>query len=129
METDYAQALWDVIQKGAAPKDAVESLKESLEAHGRLALTSRIARAFERIATRDRQRNGVTLLIARERDERTAKHAAHAILEDMGVKPSDVTVAIDDSLIGGWRLEGRERLVDGSYKKYLSEMYNRATRA
>ena len=36
-------------------------------------------------------------------------------------------VRVDDSLIGGWRLEGRERLIDASYKELLLSIYNRAT--
>ena len=39
----------------------------------------------------------------------------------------DVDVALDDSLIGGWRLEGRGNLVDASFKKSLLDMYNRTT--
>lgn len=128
METAYAQALWDVITKGMTPKQAVDSLKESLGAHGRLALMPRIAKAFVRIAERDREKNGMTLYVASTADERDAKHAVKDVLQELGVAASDVAIAIDDSLIGGWRLEGRETLIDGSYKKYLLDMYTRATR-
>jgi F0F1-type ATP synthase delta subunit len=127
MESSYAQALWKVIAGGMTPKKAVDSLHESLAARGRTALMPRIARAFARIAEREEGKSGVTLSVAREKDERKAKSAAKEALENLGVKPADVSVAVDDSLIGGWRLEGRETLVDASFKKQLLDLYARAT--
>ncbi len=116
-----------MIQLGMAPKKAVDALHESLVVRGRQALMPRIARAFARISERDEGRNGVTLSIAHEKDERSAKRAAKDVLAGMDVAAGDVSVKVDDSLIGGWRLEGRERLVDATFKKYLVSIYNRAT--
>jgi F0F1-type ATP synthase delta subunit len=126
MEQAYAQALWEVIRKGTSPKQAVDALREALAARGRTALLPRIARAFARIAARDEEKNGVVLSIARAEDERKAKAAAKDVLAELGVKPAEVVVRTDDSLIGGWRLEGRERLVDASWKTALVSIYNRA---
>lgn len=128
MEAAYAQVLWDLLGKGMTPREAVDALREQLEQHGRMALMPRIAKAFVRIAERDREKNGVTLYVADAKDERAAKHALKGVLDELGVQASEVSVAIDASLIGGWRLEGKEQLVDGSYKRYLLDMYNRATR-
>jgi len=36
---------------------------------------------------------------------------------------------VDESLIGGWRLEGKETLVDASYKRELLELFNRSVNA
>ena len=55
-----------------------------------------------------------------------AKREAKELLEKIGAA-KDVDVKIDESLIGGWRLEGKGMLVDRSFKKSLLEMYNRAT--
>ena len=127
METAYAQALWQLIQRGTAPKKAVEQLHENLQQKGRAALMPRIARAFARIAERDHGKNGITLTVAHEKDERSAKHAVKNTLDELKAAAKDVTVKIDPSLIGGWRLEGRETLVDASWKKSLLLIYNRAT--
>lgn len=127
METTYAQALWQLIQKGTAPKKAVDQLYENLKTRGRSALMPRIARAFARIAERDMGKNGITLTVAREKDERSAKSAVKDVLADMNASTKDVSVKVDESLIGGWRLEGREMLVDASWKKSLLSIYNRAT--
>jgi len=127
METAYAQALWHLLEKGISPKKAVGALHEGLVSRGRQALMPRIARAFARIAARDEKRNGMVLSITREKDERSAKRAVKAILAELEVSPSDVAVKVDTSLIGGWRFEGREMLVDASWKKHLLSIYNRAT--
>jgi F0F1-type ATP synthase delta subunit len=127
MEHSYAQALWQLIERGMTPKKAVDSLRDSLAASGRLALLPRIGRAFARIAARNEGKNGVVLSVAREKDERKAKAAAKELLQEMGVSPSEVTVVTDESLIGGWRLEGRERVADASYKRQLLDIYSRAT--
>jgi F0F1-type ATP synthase delta subunit len=127
METAYAQALWNLIERGMTPKKAVEGLLGSLKRTGRLALMPRVARAFARIAARNGARDAVVLSIARETDERSAKRAVKAVLDELGVAANELEVKIDDSLIGGWRLEGRERLMDASWKKHLVSLYNRAT--
>ena len=129
MENAYAQALWKMIQGGKKPKEAVTALHEMLIRLGRSALMPKIAHAFVRIAERDRARNGVVLSIAREKDERVAHKQANAFLAEMQIDAKDVTTHIDESLIGGWRLEGRERLVDASFKKQLLSLYNRATQS
>ena len=72
-------------------------------------------------------KNGITLTVAREKDERSAKSAVKDVLADMNASTKDVSVKVDESLIGGWRLEGREMLVDASWKKSLLSIYNRAT--
>jgi F0F1-type ATP synthase delta subunit len=115
-----------MIQRGMAPKKAVQALHESLVARGRDALMPRIGKAFARIAARDSERNGVTLSVAREKDASKSLRAAKKALSEMDVPVKEVTVVLDESLIGGWRLEGRERLHDASFKKSLLEMYNRS---
>jgi F0F1-type ATP synthase delta subunit len=129
MEQAYAQALWQMVENGMAPAKAVHAMRDSLKSLGREALLPRVGRAFARIAMREAKRTGVTLSIARMGDERGAKSAVKEILAELDVEPKDVNVHVDDSLIGGWRLEGKEALVDASYKKELLELFNRSVRA
>ncbi len=125
MEKTYAEVLWQMIQRGTSPKKAVHALHETLTARGRAALMPRIARAFARIAAREGERTGMVLAVAREKDAQRAIRAAKGALASVGVKAADVHVRVDDTLIGGWRLEGREQLVDASWKKHLISIYNR----
>lgn len=116
METSYAQALFDAISRGTDHKKAVRALFDSLEKKGKTALLDKISRAFERIAHTHTQRHMVTLTIAREAD----RAAALAANKKESATPS---IVIDSSIIGGWRRESNETLVDQSYKKHLLDVY------
>jgi F0F1-type ATP synthase delta subunit len=129
MEEAYAQALWKMVKEGTAPSKAVHALSELLKSHGRLALMPRIGKAFARIAERQLQKETMTLTVAREKDERAAKAAAKEVLAELKLEAKEVSVKVDDSLIGGWRLEGKEVLVDRSYKTRLLGVFNKTVSA
>ncbi len=128
MEKTYAQVLWTMVSRGTEPKRAVRVLKELLEREGRAQLIPRVARAFARIAQRESKKQSVVLAVARESDSAHAKRQAHDDIARLGLAAHDVGVSIDESLIGGWRLEGKETLVDASYKRRLLDLYSRVTR-
>lgn len=119
MEKKYAQALWEMIAGGADPKAAVASIAQALEGHGRAGLISRVGKEFSRLAERRMRRTQSTITVARESDVAFAK-------AESGV--ADASVRVDAAQIGGWRLETGERLVDATYKRYLLDIFNRATR-
>ncbi len=120
MEQKYAHALRKLAEGGIAPQDAVAAVARALEARGRGGLLSRVGKAFARLAVRAARRKRKTLIVARESDAAAARAASGF---------AEAETIIDDSLIGGWRLEEGDTLTDASYKKYLLDMYNRATRA
>jgi F0F1-type ATP synthase delta subunit len=117
MESSYAHALLEVIQKGMDPKKAVESLKDMLHRQGRLELLPRVARALLRIDERERATRPRVYVADQS-------HARRAFAES-GVSEADVCV--DETLIGGWRLEDGERLIDNSFKKHLLSIYSAIT--
>ena len=119
MEKLYAQALWKAIENGRSPKEAIESLAKILKRQGRIDLMSKIAKAFARLAEANRSR-GARIYVAQRHD------AVHA-MKAAGVEKADICV--DESLIGGWRLEGAGQLVDRSFKKYLLDIYNESLTA
>ncbi len=129
MEIAYAQALIRLLSKGMKPTEVVAAMRTNLEKMGRQALFPKIARAFARIVQRDRNKNGVVLTTARAHDQAHATREAHSLLSSLDVAAKDLMHDTDDSLIGGWRLEGREILVDASFKKQLLSLYNRTTQS
>lgn len=129
MEQGYAQALWKVIQGGTPAAKAVQALTDTLTAHGRLALSPRIAKAFARIAQAESERNTIVLTVARDKDERHAHTEAKKVLVEMGIEAKDLKTEVDDTVIGGWRLEGRGILVDASHKKQLLDIFSSVTAA
>lgn len=109
------------------PKKALHALVESLKARGREALLPRIASAFERLAEREMRKREIVVSVAHEKDGSAAKRDVKKILEEINASAKDIKVAVDESLIGGWRLEGAGVLIDNSFKKSLLEMYTHAT--
>ncbi len=133
MEKVYAQALWQLVSTGMGAKEAVHAIHARLEKEGRAVLMPRVAHAFERIAERESRKRDYTLTVARESDlthaKREAKKALSTHTSDSHAESVDLKTQVDDSLIGGWRLEGNEVLVDVSYKKRLLDLYNGVTSA
>lgn len=127
MEEAYAQALWQKVEGGMPPKKAVELLHALLVSQGREALMPRIGKALERLAAKKREAEGITLSVAREKDTRAAVQEAKELIASLGAGEAEAEIVVDESLIGGWRLEGREHLYDRSFKKQLLSLYNRAT--
>lgn len=134
MEHHYAQALWEMVQEGLPagrqgmkPKEAVESLRKVLIARGRQSLLPKIARAFARLAAREEARSRIILSVARQKDTRAAIKEVEKFLAEQKISDVDVCEEMDETLVGGWRLEGRGVLVDASWKKSLLSIYNQAT--
>lgn len=128
MEQQYAQALWEMVEGGTTPIKAVASLKEVLERHGRLALLPKVGRAFARLAEKKGKTSTMVLTVAKEGDERHARGQAKEILVSLGADAGDLETQVDDSIIGGWRLEGRSVLFDNSYKSQLLALYHRVVK-
>ena len=122
MENNYAEALKRMVEGGKSPKAAVSALENVLQGRGRTALLPKIAYAFKKLVEKERRRNTITLSVSKEGQARSKKEAKE-ILRAMQVDADDVETKIDDTLIGGWRLEGREHLYDASFKKHLLSIY------
>lgn len=122
MENTYAQALYEAIAKGTEPKKAIGHLVESLKRTNRQELLPRIAKAFARVAQRESAKRRTALYVAKSHDAEKAIGTAGKFAQ---VGKHDVHV--DETLIGGWRLEYQDMLVDASYKRQLLEIFNRVT--
>ena len=118
MEQAYAQVLFRLIQGGEKPKDAVAKVQKALAKSGRAALMPAVARAFERLAQREAQKNRSVLVVARKSDEAMARR-------ESGAKEAELSV--DSSLIGGWQLFDKGELRDESWKSALMTIYQNAT--
>lgn len=123
MEQVYARAIQELLKAGKSPKQAVSLVHGVLQTRGRAGLLPRVGHAFARLMAREERKNGIVLTIARAQDEKEARKGAGAFIP----KEADITVRIDEGLIGGWRLEGGGQLVDASFKQQLLSMYNHAT--
>ncbi|HWO07038.1 MAG TPA: hypothetical protein VNM40_00465 [Candidatus Paceibacterota bacterium] len=117
LEQSYAQALWELLQKGEKPKEAVTKIHSALQEKGRGALMPAIGRAFERLAQREALKNRSVLVVARKSDEAKARKESGA---------HDAELQIDETLIGGWKLFDKGTMRDESWKSALLTIYNNA---
>ena len=120
MEKQYAFALWRSIEKGETPKKAVQNLISLLERDGKTPLLPKIVSALKRIAESHSRTTIAKLFVAREKD---AKHAKAESGEH------DAEIIVDETLIGGWRLEKGDTLVDASHKQQLLTLYQTLSNA
>lgn len=118
MEQAYAQALWELLQRGEKPKEAVTKIQKALSVRGRASLMPAVGRAFERLAQRETLKTRSVLVIARKGDEHKAR-------KESGAK--DAELHIDETIIGGWKLFDKGQLRDESWKSALMSIYNSAT--
>lgn len=128
MEKVYAHALWQLVSNGMDAKHAVHAIHDRLASEGRASLMPRVAHAFARIAEREARKSDFTLSVAHEDHLAHARKEMKALTGDLGIELENLKTQVDDTLIGGWRLEGNEKLVDASYKKHLLDLYNSVTR-
>ena len=129
MERAYAQALWQIIEAGTEPSKAVHALHASLLASGRVNLMPRIGKAFERLAAHEASRTSVTLTVADKNHEQAALKEASSHIARFQLANKVMMTRVDKTVIGGWRLEGNETLVDASYKKHLLAIYKNAAQS
>lgn len=126
MREAYALVLWKMLEGGMKPEAAVAHLRENLARHGRSGLLSTIGKAFERLASKKMATDEAQLFVAHEKDASRAVKEAVSLLN---LEDGDMRVCVDATLIGGWRLQEKNRLVDASFKNHLLSIYNRATQS
>jgi len=121
MQADvYAKAMLELAKSGKSDDDIVKGLLKSLKARGSLALLPKVANAYTRLLNKDSSARPV-LTVARESD---VKEALSLSGTDAGID-----IKIDDSIIGGYRLEEGGKLLDNSFKAKLLQAYRSATKA
>lgn len=111
----YAQALYTLAAQGMDPKEAAKRMRALLARDGREKLFPRIGSALVRIA-KERAGRTAELTVAKIDDTTEARKISGA--------PAEVTVRIDPTIIGGWRLRIGSTLTNVSYKKHLQDIYH-----
>lgn len=115
----YAHALIRLIAGGETPGKAVQKTHELLIRQKREHMFPQIARAFARIMQKEEMKHREVLLVARKHDEARAR-------KETGAKNAELV--LDETLIGGWRLEAKGMLEDASWKSALLDIYKAVTR-
>ncbi len=126
----YAEALYGAL-KGKNEKEASAvstRFYEGIKRRGHAGLLRLIPAELLKIADRDRIKNEVQLVTATDSSHAKWAHA-YDHYEKEGIVPvgsvrSDV---VDETIIGGFQIRGKNILIDGSYKKSLVDLYRNIT--
>ena len=117
----YAKAIFDLTGNGKSTDSIVLGLIRSLKFRGALALLPKILSVYEKLSYKDNSKKN-TITVAREADIIEA-------LKLSGVEVNDTIVAVDERLIGGYKLEQGGKLLDNSFKAKLLQIYRNSTKA
>ncbi|MBI5799036.1 MAG: F0F1 ATP synthase subunit delta [Candidatus Yonathbacteria bacterium] len=129
----YAEALYGALQ-GKHVKSESDSEKVftrfrkvlSLRGHDRL--LPFISHEFEKILSREKDKNEVTLVTA---DSKSVSKWAHAYdyYEKQGIISKHATRldVVDETIVGGFQIRTKDTLIDGSYKTSLVNLYRQIT--
>lgn len=117
MPESYAHALIAAARTHGA-EQAVAGLARTLKGKGREKLLSRIARLVARHALVEERRPKELVVVASEERVPEAKKEAGL---------PNASVAVDPTLVGGWRSFAHGVLTDASYKRHLTNLFTRIT--
>jgi len=123
MPNEYAQALFRAQQTTADPHKTVEALVSLLKRSGKIKALPAILKAYERLEAQHHA-HAPRIVLADESDAAMAQTKVRSLL---GEKASQADMHINKTLIGGWRYEDKDTLVDASYKKVLLQLYRTIT--
>jgi F0F1-type ATP synthase delta subunit len=128
MLNTYVTALVAELHTESDTTAALKNLRESMEARGHVALYPRVLRATLRRL--EAAPAPVTVRVARAEDVAAHTKAIAGALHTLST-PADATpeVVIDETLIGGFRVEHNHRVVDATYKNALISLYHRIIKA
>ncbi|MEK7647179.1 MAG: F0F1 ATP synthase subunit delta [Patescibacteria group bacterium] len=123
----YAQALHKSLQ--GRNRESVDALFANfiaiLRAKGHMSLLSYILKDFARIRGKEEKYNATRITVA---DKSAAKRYTEEAAEYAGQAGFEAKGAIieeDLSLIGGFRAEKRDMILDRSFKRMLIELYRK----
>ncbi len=123
----YAQALYNKAhEKGARQESVAKDFIELMRARGQLKLLSPVLSEYRKIVETASRRSRVIARVAKEKDVRTYHDEIEKVLKDMGIdeKPERI---IDESVVGGVRIESHGAIYDRTYRRGLLELFRQIT--
>lgn len=123
----YAQALYKSLQ-GKSPESEsalVANFIAVLRAKGHMSLLPSILKDFERISGKEEKYNATRITVADKAASRRCVEAVAEYAAQAGFDAKRAIIEEDSSLIGGFRAERRDMILDGSFKRMLTELYRK----
>lgn len=127
MSRDYAIASAELIASGLPVNDVLARLQVLLKRRGHSKLYPAILTALLREVEVGANESGARLSVARASDAQSP--LVSKLKKELSVGASDdVTVTVDETLIGGAKLRAHHQEIDASYKRSLLSLYQAVTK-
>lgn len=114
-------------KEGTEANRRVEHFITLLRARGHEQLLPRIVREFERAIARARRTREVVLAVGRDADRGKFVDKAKEILAKAGHEGAEIVERVDEKLVRGFSLEGKDFQYDASARRKLLALYETLT--
>jgi F0F1-type ATP synthase delta subunit len=122
---DYIDATYDLVKAGGNESETLTKLKSYLERKGLSKLYPSVLRGLMEKVRRKNASTRTKIVLARESDASLHKDEIASAVASIGVTEHDVV--IDDTIIGGFIVKGKNERLDQSYKHKLLHVYHKIT--
>jgi len=124
--SDYAKAVYEVIEAGTDVQKALENLYRTLERRGHQKLKRAILTNLIRYTEEATKKNTPSLILARSGDAEKLKKEITAALGELSAE-GEPLIEVRDAQIGGFTLTHKGKRIDRSYKTALLQLYKNIT--
>ena len=121
LEEVYARALDSSIRGGIKAEDVLPRLVTILKRRGHIKLLPKIARNLERLLEQHTRTKTANVRVAKKTHEEKYKKEIDNARRELGLEKA--TTVLDETLIGGYVVEGGSKMIDASYKTALLKLY------
>lgn len=125
---EYAHALMLAL-KGVDEKEATkraERFVALLRRAGHIRLLPKILATYERTTAERARKDGVVVSVAKEADAHTYANDIKKAAAELGASHEALTIRADETLVGGYSVKTRDKIIDRSFKRALLTIYHRA---
>lgn len=127
LETAYATAVYELVQKGEKLPDVLSRLETLLKERGHTKLTNKIYRTLLQYAEQKEKETTPVVTVAKESDAQRLEKEITAALETVGATTSPQLV-VDETITGGFITYYAGVHIDASYKTKLLSLYQHITK-
>jgi F0F1-type ATP synthase delta subunit len=127
MKQAYIIALVNSLLEGKEIDSVLANTKQLLTKKGHERLWSAILQGTLRELEKNGRKNVPQVILAKELKEKSGK--IQEALKALGVEAASAfDVKIDESLIGGFIVRYKDRMIDASHKRALVDLYRKVTK-
>ncbi len=123
MKKHYIKAMASLLTSGQSVDVVLAKLEALLKEKGHLSIHKDILEGLLVELSQETASSAAVVSIARESDAKKLENAIHHALLKLGDKNATMKLVVDETLIGGFKINHQGKAIDASYKNRLLELY------